>query len=146
MSSDNTDGAAEHSAPHDSLAGQARRSNEPIDAAVLAELRSHFDAKESALFCDLLALYINELTPRLRAIRDAIGSADAKAMAAGAHALKGSSLLVGARAMAEMCCEVELAAKGGDRTRLQALLSLMGEEAARVRLALAAICELDTGR
>jgi HPt (histidine-containing phosphotransfer) domain-containing protein len=113
--------------------------SEPIDPQALAELRSHFEARNSPLFNDLLALFIGELTPRLGAIRAAIDHTDAKAIAAAAHVLKGSSLLVGAHVMAELCLQIELAARSDAIAQAQALLTLLEDEAPRVRHALAAI-------
>jgi HPt (histidine-containing phosphotransfer) domain-containing protein len=113
---------------------------EPIDAAVLARLRSHFDARESTLFNDLIALFISELTRRLSAIRTATARADAKGMAAAAHVLRGSSMLVGALTMAELCLGIELAARSADAiAQVQAVLPLLDDEAARVRQALIAV-------
>jgi len=112
---------------------------EPIDAQTLAELRSHFEAKGSVLFNDLLALFISELTPRLAVIRDAIDRADPKAIAGAAHILKGSSLLVGARVLAELCLQIELAARSDALADARALLTLLEYEAARVSHALAAL-------
>ena len=121
------------------FASDAKPASELVDVAVLARLRSHFDDRESALFNDLIALFISELPRRLGAIRTAIARADAKGMAAAAHALRGSSMLVGAPAVAEMCLEIELAASSATTAQAQAVLPLLEDEAARVRQALTAV-------
>jgi HPt (histidine-containing phosphotransfer) domain-containing protein len=120
-----------------SLYASATAISEPIDAAVLADLRSHFDPDETSAFNELLGLFINHLGPRPAAIRDAVGRADAKAMTAAAHVLRGSSMLVGAHALAELCLQIELAGRSGAAAQAQTVLSLLEDEAVRVRQALA---------
>lgn len=115
------------------------RASTPIDPEALAELRSHFDEHESRTFSDLLALFVSQLGRRLDAIRGAIELGDSKAMAAAAHVLKGSSLLVGARAMAEMCSQIELASHSAVEVDAHAVLTLLEDEAGRVRQALEAL-------
>ena len=123
-----------------SFSSLAEPATEPIDAASLARLRSHFDTGESTLFNELVELFINELPRRLDAIRLALARNDTKEIAAAAHVLRGSSMLVGALAMAGLCLEIELAAKTAAETSVvaitQAVLPLLDDEAARVRQAL----------
>lgn len=118
----------------------------PIDPEALAELRSHFDEQESRSFNDLLALFVSQLGPRLDAIGGTIERGDGKAMAAAAHVLKGSSLLVGARAMAQMCSQIELASRCGAVAEARAVLTLLEDEAGRVRQALEAVLSKEEGR
>jgi HPt (histidine-containing phosphotransfer) domain-containing protein len=144
MSSDRTDTIIDRGSAQNLLCTPS--ATEPIDAQALAELRSHFDEQGSVLFADLLGLFISELAPRLRAIRDAIGRDDAPAMAAAAHALKGSSMLVGARVMAELCLQIELAGRNGAVPEARVVMSLMEDEAARVREALQAALHKGSSR
>ncbi len=113
-------------------------SADPIDREALAELRSHFDGQESVSFEDLLALFLEQMEPRLGAIRGAIERADATGMNAAAHVLRGSSMLVGAQAMAQLCLQIELAGRSGAMAEAQVVMSLLEDEAVRVRRALAA--------
>ncbi len=119
--------------------GPAAPAAESIDAQALAQLRSDLDC-EPASFNQVITQFIGQLSPRVGAIRDAIEHADAKAMGAAAHVLRGSSLLVGAQVMAEMCREVELLARSGTIDGAAALLTLLADEAGRVRGALTAVC------
>ncbi len=111
----------------------------PIDPEVLAELRSYFDENASESFNDLLGLFMRHLDRRVDAIRVAIKRGDSKAMAAAAHVLKGSSLLIGARSMAEMCSRIELASHSAVKVDAHAVLTLLEDEAGRVRQALEAL-------
>jgi HPt (histidine-containing phosphotransfer) domain-containing protein len=140
MSSSNTNGST-----NDSLLQPWPLSHqsvmESIDPGTLAQLRSHFDHAESTLsaktaFKELIDLFISELPRRLNLIREAIGHADTGQMAAAAHALRGSSLLLGAMTMAGLCLEIELAAKAGLVAPARASLALLLEEGPRVRQAL----------
>jgi len=119
--------------------GPAALKSAPVEAQALAELRSNFDEENSALFNELLALFISELDPRLDAIRDAIERADQKAISAAAHALKGSSALVGARTMAELCLQIEIASRSGAMAKARMVLTGLVNEAERVRQALRAV-------
>jgi HPt (histidine-containing phosphotransfer) domain-containing protein len=121
----------------DSFSRSYRPPGEPIDIEALARLRTDV-AAEPSMFNEIIAQFIGELTPRLNAIGDAIGGADEKATAAAAHRLKGGSMLVGARGMAELCLQIEMAARAGTMEHARALLNLLREEAVRVRQALAA--------
>jgi histidine phosphotransfer protein HptB len=143
-SNDSINKTIDDSSLQHSFSSRTEAATEPIDAAVLARLRSHFEAHESPLFDELIALFISELPRRLGAIRTAIARADEKGMAAAAHVLRGSSMLVGALVMAKLCLEIELAARTAARSaaiaQAQAVLPLLEDEAARVRQALIAAC------
>jgi HPt (histidine-containing phosphotransfer) domain-containing protein len=123
-----------HLSPPNSPSDDADRA--PIDAQVLAGLRAELDS-DAALFDEILTEFINQLAPRLGAIDDAIGSADGLRTAAAAHALKGGSMLVGARGMSALCLWIELAGRAGAIDEAAALLERLREEAAAVRRALA---------
>jgi|SRR5579885_423196 HPt (histidine-containing phosphotransfer) domain-containing protein len=111
-------------------------SGEPLDPQVLAELRSHFEGQKSVTFDDLLALFVEQLEPRVSAIRAAIERGDGGGANAAAHVLRGSSLVVGARPLAELCWQLELAARSGAMAQAQAVMTRLEVEAARVRRAL----------
>ncbi len=110
---------------------------QPLDRETLARLRADLGPGRDA-FNELVGLFISELVPRLQAITLALERDDPRRIAAAAHILKGSSMLVGARAMAELCLEIELAAKNGTIEQADALMKLLREEAGRVARALAA--------
>ncbi len=137
MSNDRTNRITGDSPRRPSAAGSGS-SADPIDRETLAELRSHFDGQESVSFQDLLALFLDQMDPRLGAIRGAIQRADVTGMNAAAHVLRGSSMLVGAQAMAALCLQIELAGRSGAMAEAQVVMSLLEDEAARVCQALAA--------
>ena len=114
---------------------------EAIDAGVLAQLRIDCDSQGAPLSDELLEIYAAELRPRLGAIHDATNRFDASALSHAAHALKGGSSLIGARAIVELCLQLEQAARTGAMAEAEALLPELGREAARLSAALAALSE-----
>jgi HPt (histidine-containing phosphotransfer) domain-containing protein len=122
--------------PSYSLPASYVASSQPIDPEALARLRADV-AVEPAMFDEIIGQFIGELGPRLDAIGGALDAADPPQLADAAHRLKGGSLLVGARGMAEVCLQIELAARAGGLDDARALFNLLREEAARVRQALA---------
>jgi HPt (histidine-containing phosphotransfer) domain-containing protein len=112
----------------------------PIDFSVLATLRNLCDSEQAAFSDEILELFIRELEPRVGAIRDAIGRLDANTLALAAHALKGSSKLIGALPMAELCERLEQTGKtGAPPAMARSLLSGLEREAKRVHEALATL-------
>jgi HPt (histidine-containing phosphotransfer) domain-containing protein len=111
----------------------------PIDFSVLATLRNLCDSEQAAFSDEILELFIRELEPRVGAIRDAIWRLDANTLALAAHALKGSSKLIGALPMAELCERLEQTVKTGTLAMAQSLLCGLEREAKRVHEALATL-------
>jgi HPt (histidine-containing phosphotransfer) domain-containing protein len=112
---------------------------EPIDSSVLAALRNLCDSDQAAFSDEILELFTRELEPRVGAIRDAIGQSDPEELTLAAHALKGSSNLIGAWPMAELCLQLEQTGKTGSIAIARSLLRGLEREAKRVRAALATL-------
>lgn len=62
---------------------------------------------------DVLDEYLNCAPSDVEKIRQAIAAQDAEALGRAAHALKGSSATIGARGLAELSKELEMAGKTG---------------------------------
>ncbi len=112
---------------------------EPIDAAVLARLRRECDSPGVTLSDELLELYMRELEPRITAIREAINRGDAIALTRAAHALKGSSSLIGAHPVAELCLQLELAGRNHTIAAAPSPLTRLDREAIRLRQVLRSV-------
>ena len=83
--------------------------------------------------------FIQEAESRVRLLIDAAASDDRAALTAGAHSLKGSSMIMGAQRLAALCVQLEgQLADGPDRPIAPALLIDIDHELAHVRDALAA--------
>ena len=77
----------------------------------------------------LIDQFINEACARVRILKEAAGRADAPALKATAHSLKGSSMIMGATRLAALCAQVEdqvALTPGGDVT--PALMTEIDEE------------------
>jgi CheY-like chemotaxis protein/HPt (histidine-containing phosphotransfer) domain-containing protein len=75
------------------------------------------------------ALFLGELSRRVDELRRTVGEGDARAIKEQAHTLKGSSLSVGANALAKLCAELEVAppaGRGAILERLQAEAEAVG--------------------
>ena len=67
---------------------------------------------ESEFVRDLIEAFLQDTATRLESMRKAAASTDFEALAACSHALKGSTLLVNADRLAELCCEIQRHAAG----------------------------------
>jgi HPt (histidine-containing phosphotransfer) domain-containing protein len=107
-----------------------------LDSEVLAELRRLETPSGTELLSTVIDLYIADTPQRLAAIRAAMEQSNAKVVASEAHALKGSSLHLGAKRMGELCEILEEQARAGTTGGASVLLPVLEEEFARVREAL----------
>lgn len=87
---------------------------------------------------EVVRAYLDELPPALAAIRDAAEALDAERLVAAAHSLKSSSLVIGARSLADACFEVERAAREGDAAVAARSAERVPSEAEAVRAELEA--------
>jgi HPt (histidine-containing phosphotransfer) domain-containing protein len=69
-------------------------------------------AGESEFVRDLIGAFLEDTAVRLESMRKAAASADFEALATCSHALRGSTLLVNANRLAELCREIEQHAAG----------------------------------
>lgn len=91
----------------------------------------------------LIDQFIEEAAARVRTLQEAAGRADAHALNAIAHSLKGSSMIMGATRLAALCAQVEnhvAVASKGEVT--PALMAEIDQELVRVQHALAAQKEI----
>jgi CheY-like chemotaxis protein/HPt (histidine-containing phosphotransfer) domain-containing protein len=96
--------------PVDAPAAPAAGEANVIDFARLEEFRE-FDDEALSMTREVVDLFVADAPLRIAAIRDAIGSGDAQAVATAAHALKGASSNVGAVAMQAVCSALEADAR-----------------------------------
>ncbi len=110
-------------------------STEPLDPSVIEGL---FELGGPELVAELSDLFLEDVPPRLEALREAIGSGDASSVGQVAHALKGSSGNMGSTRMASICAELEEVGVSEDLTKAPKLLDQLEAEFSRVRPALLA--------
>ena len=107
-----------------------------LDLSVIDRFR---DAGAPDFTRRLIDQFLDEAGVRVRALKDAAGRADAGALKASAHSLKGSSMVMGASRLATLCAQVEdQAAATPERPITPALLADIDQELVRVQHALTA--------
>jgi CheY-like chemotaxis protein len=117
-------------------ASQSAGGSATLDVAVIDGFR---DAGAPDFMRRLIDQFIHEASARVRALQEAAVRADAPALNAGAHSLKGSSMIMGASRLAALCAQIEeqvAVAPGGVVT--PALMAEIDLEFVRVQHALVA--------
>lgn len=102
--------------------------NDSVDLAVLRGFEEDQCEGEPDFVVELIDLYLQDAPAKLRELRIALACGDLETLGREAHSLKGGSASLGARRMAVVSEELELAA-AGDATRdgLAILNDLEGE-------------------
>lgn len=110
---------------------------EVLDEAVVAELRESVGGDDTFV-AELASAYLAEGQEQIEAMVDAMGRGDVAAVVRPAHSLKSSSASLGAARVAELCRQIEYAAREG---RTEGLAAAVGEVEATWHLTVAAIKE-----
>ncbi len=98
--------------------GDEATSVDLLDRGVLDELRE--DLGDAALLRQVIAAFLERAPSTLAKLRDAATRGDTPAVLAAAHAMKGTSATLGARALSERCAELERLARAGSAPDLVA--------------------------
>ncbi len=109
-----------------------------IDPETIEQLRFLEDESQPNVVAELVGLFIEHTPPKIESMLDAIAKSDAGALKRAAHSLKGSSANVGATGMRQVCEQLEHGAAAGSLEDAPRLVSLLQDEFAVVRQALAA--------
>jgi HPt (histidine-containing phosphotransfer) domain-containing protein len=103
-----------------------------LDPDVVESLRQLTPPGEPDVLAEIFNLFLNDVPKRIDALRAAVQSGDAAKVQRTAHSLKGSSGNIGARAMHEVCRQIDEGAKDGDLARVQSLLEPLTSEYVKV--------------
>src|SRR5688572_10352919 len=103
-----------------------------LDPGVVERLRQLTPPGEPDVLAETFNLFLNDVPKRIDALRSAVSSGDAVTVQRTAHSLKGSSGNIGARAMYEVCRQLDDRAKTGELARLQPLVDALASEYRRV--------------
>jgi HPt (histidine-containing phosphotransfer) domain-containing protein len=85
----------------------------PSDNDILLRLNTLRQETDRECVLELIDIYCAEAPRLIRAIVDAVQSGDGRALTATAHALKGSSLNLGAHRMGTLCLSLEQRGRSG---------------------------------
>ena len=110
---------------------------EPVlDLSVIERLHQDLDAVVPAMVDSLLDEFASTLPDGIKLITDALSRNDADAVRRSAHRLKGSSLTVGAAAVARRCLTLEQMGHDGDLAKAQTELDCLASDVLRVQRAI----------
>jgi HPt (histidine-containing phosphotransfer) domain-containing protein len=115
--------------------------DEVLDPAVLDTLRQLTVPGEEDVLAQVLTLFLAEVPPRVQRLTEACRAGDAVAMQRAAHSLKGSSGNIGARALYDVCRQIDERGKAGDVAGAVPLLERLAAECARVETAITGILQ-----
>jgi len=107
-----------------------------LDRQVLQDLREIAGDDFEGLIAEVIDSYLEDSPPRVQAIHSAIAHDDANALHQSAHALKSSSLTIGATGLAKLCAELEALGRTGNLEPASTLISQFDAEYERVVAAL----------
>ncbi|MEQ8753676.1 MAG: PAS domain S-box protein [Coleofasciculus sp. G1-WW12-02] len=107
-----------------------------LDRQVLQDLREIAGDDFEGLIAEVIDSYLEDSPPRVQAIHSAIAHDDANALHQSAHALKSSSLTIGATGLAQLCADLEARGRTGNLESVLTLLSQFDAEYERVVAAL----------
>ncbi|MBI5393822.1 MAG: response regulator [Verrucomicrobia bacterium] len=103
-----------------------------LDPATMVQLRALGDDGNPGFLTDLFRTYQQDAASRLPALREAAEKNDVAKLKQAAHALKGSSVNLGARRLAGLCARLETLASDGSTTGAADLIAQVEQELQRV--------------
>jgi two-component system sensor histidine kinase/response regulator len=114
-------------------------SDGPLDATVLATLRSLQEPGTPDILTELIDLFLEDAPPRLAAVRDAVAGGDTEGLRSASHALKSSAANLGIQEVAGLASRLEGAGRSGDLTGAETMADALGDAYARAETALRAL-------
>ena len=103
-----------------------------LDPDVVESLRQLTPPGEPDVLAEIFNLFLDEVPKRIDALRSAVRAGDALTVQRTAHSLKGSSGNIGARAMHEVCRQLDERAKSSDLATLHPLVDALVAEYRKV--------------
>jgi HPt (histidine-containing phosphotransfer) domain-containing protein len=110
-----------------------------LDRQMLAALQEVERISHVGLLAHLITLYLQEAPAQLAALHEAVARGDAGRVEELAHALRGSSALLGATRMASLCTSLQEDAGTHNLSRAVARVADLTREFSRVQAALEAM-------
>jgi CheY-like chemotaxis protein/HPt (histidine-containing phosphotransfer) domain-containing protein len=107
-----------------------------VNRSVLEDLRALGDASGEDPLGEFVDLFLEDAPQRIRELRHGLAAREQQSVARTAHALKGSCGNLGLERMADLCGELEQAAKGGSPEQIPAVMKRIESEYAKVAVEL----------
>ena len=108
----------------------------PLDSQTFEELRELLGEESEEFWIELVEKFLEVAPPKLQEIGDAVKGADAPAIRASAHALRGACTTVGAMPLFQLCTQLEQMARTENLAGSDVLMCKIGAEYQRVKAAL----------
>lgn len=118
----------ESSARSDQVETGKGAANQPVDLEVLHSLAIDGDGEDSKLVIELIDLYLENARREINAIKAAALENNETSMRRNIHALRGSSLSVGACGIANLCKQMEQQSEQDSPSGLDELVKKLDEE------------------
>ncbi len=109
----------------------------PLDSQTFEELRELLAEEAEEFWIELVEKFLEVAPPKLQEIGDAVKGADAPAIRASAHALRGACTTVGAMPLFQLCAQLEQMARNENLAGSDVLMCKIAAEYQRVKAALA---------
>lgn len=103
-----------------------------LDPAVIEGLRLLTSPGEPDVLTEVLRMFLMEAPKRMDRLRNAHATGDIQEVHRSAHSLKGSAGNIGATAMYDICCEIDVKGRSGDTVALPPLIDALGLEFGKV--------------
>ena len=103
-----------------------------LDPDVVESLRQLTPPGQPDVLQEVLNLFLDEVPKKISALQSAVASGDATTVQRAAHSLKGSSGNIGARAMYDVCRQLDDRARSEELARLQPLVDTLSAEYGKV--------------
>ena len=87
---------------------------------------------EPDVLTEVLRMFLLEAPKRMDRLRNAHAAGDIQEVHRSAHSLKGSAGNIGATAMYDICCEIDVKGRSGDTVALPPLIDALGLEFGKV--------------
>ncbi len=134
VESDQSGSSAHDAAAANPIAEPRPQSKPPaVDAEAIVRLRELAGGDPQKFLEDLLGTYITDTTKRLQALEKNSSDGNAPELMRAAHAIKGSSLTVGANLLADYCQQLEEIAKTGVLAGTTKMVAHIEQEFERVK-------------
>ncbi|MCY7382725.1 MAG: response regulator [Microcoleus sp. CAN_BIN18] len=108
----------------------------PLDSQTFEELRELLGEEAEEFWIELVEKFLEVVPPKLQEIVDAVNQADAPAIKASAHALRGACTTVGAMPLFQLCTQLEQMARNETLADSDILMCKIAAEYQRVKVAL----------
>ena len=108
----------------------------PLDSQTFEEIKELLGDEAQEFWSELVEKFLEVVPPRLQQLADAVNQADAPAMKASAHALRGACTTVGALPLFQLCAQLEQMARNDTIAGSEVLMCKIAAEYQRVKAAL----------